>query len=141
MVERDPNLPSIYQLVRGRVYIIQSRNLSIGVWDGERGFIGIRTKFRERYLFKELHWDVDNLYGTVSGAKDLGIDVPPDIEIRETFDPVDRKTKRPVLYSEKGNGWHFEGETAVNKDIDPVRNQNAALFSFLKKIELSQKID
>lgn len=136
MTQRNPNLPPVDQLVKGRVYKIKSRNLKIGVWDGIKGFIGIRTKFREQYLFKELHWDVDKLCGTVSNAEDLKIDVPENIEIREISDPIDKKTKRRVLYSEKEHGWHFEEETTINKDLRPVFNQNTALFTFLKKIEL-----
>ena len=45
------------QCVKGRVYKLWCRNLSIGVYDGKEGFIGIRTKFGSRYLDTEYHWD------------------------------------------------------------------------------------
>lgn len=35
------------------VYRIKSRNLQVGVFDGETGFIGIRNKFDNQYLFTE----------------------------------------------------------------------------------------
>ena len=53
----------------GFLYRIHSRNLSLGVCRKEKnhvGFIGIRTKFGDRYLFEELHWGTSEHYGTVS---------------------------------------------------------------------------
>jgi hypothetical protein len=41
------------QLERGAVYEVRSRNLIAGVYDGEQGFIGIREKFGDEYLFTE----------------------------------------------------------------------------------------
>lgn len=45
------------KLENGRVYKIKSRNLLVGVWNAETGgFIGIREKFGDRYLFTEYLW-------------------------------------------------------------------------------------
>jgi hypothetical protein len=59
--------------IKGNVYKIRSRNLTLGVFDGEMGFIGIRTKFGDRYLFTEYHWDTgaENC-GTTHPIEDLG---------------------------------------------------------------------
>jgi hypothetical protein len=73
--ERRPTLLPMHLLVPGRVYKLESRNLSYGVWDGKSGFIGIRLKFHSRFLDTELHWDCPD-YGTVEDAVDTGIDAP-----------------------------------------------------------------
>lgn len=40
------------------LYRLKSRNLSCGVWNpGTHGFIGIREKFGDHFLFTEYHWD------------------------------------------------------------------------------------
>jgi len=57
--ERHPTLPKMEDLVVGRVYKLESRNLSYGIWDGESGFIGNCPD-----------------YGTVEDAVDTGIDAP-----------------------------------------------------------------
>lgn len=71
---KGPKVP-MGECVKGRVYEIRCRNLLFGVYDGEGGFIGIRTKFGSRYLFTEYHWDKGPPFGTVMGHKDTGIDV------------------------------------------------------------------
>lgn len=40
-------------LIKGGIYEVRSRNLSLAVYDGKGGFIGIREKFGDRYLFTE----------------------------------------------------------------------------------------
>lgn len=80
-MERSPSLLMPDQLIRGRVYRLHCRNLNLGVWDGKRSFIGVRTKFGSRFLSEEDHWDVDEHYGTVSEAIDTGYDVPPEISL------------------------------------------------------------
>ena len=68
------------QCVKGRMYRIRGRNISIGVYDGEGHFIGIRQKFGSRYLDEEDHWDTGAPHGTVSDHLDLGVDLPEGIE-------------------------------------------------------------
>lgn len=58
------------QLKVGFLYEIDSRNISKGVWDGE-GFVGIRTKFGNRFLDKEIHWDLSKNFGTATPQKEL----------------------------------------------------------------------
>ena len=55
---------SLNQLQPGMAYKLHSRNLAIGVYDGNEGFIGIREKFGPRYLFTEYHWDQGPPFGT-----------------------------------------------------------------------------
>lgn len=48
------------------LYKIWSRNLSIGVFCKEtKGFTGVRSKWGDRFLFEEFHWDTGQPYGTV----------------------------------------------------------------------------
>lgn len=60
------------QLVRGAVYELKSRNLIAGVWNGENGFIGIREKFGEEYLFTEYLYELGPPYGTAHPIKLIG---------------------------------------------------------------------
>ncbi len=56
----------------GYLYRIFSRNLDIGVYVANiQGFIGIRTKFGERFLNMELHWDADQYNGTAKPKEEL----------------------------------------------------------------------
>lgn len=41
------------RLFKGGVYEVRSRNLVVAAYDGEEGFIGIREKFGDEYLFTE----------------------------------------------------------------------------------------
>jgi len=66
--------------IKGRVYRVYSRNLLVGAYDGDGGFVGIREKFEQEYLDTEYHTDRGE---TVSPVKDLGVDVPKDIELKE----------------------------------------------------------
>lgn len=53
------------ECVHGSTYRIQSRNLAVGVWNAETGgFVGIREKFGDRFLFTEYHHDTGGSFGT-----------------------------------------------------------------------------
>lgn len=67
-----------------KFYLIHARNFYYGVFSKEKkGFIGIRTKFGQRYLFTEYHWDEGEPYGTVKPIEVLSIDLPKNIELDE----------------------------------------------------------
>lgn len=83
---KDPNLPDVSALVKGRVYRLNCRNLRIGVFDGEDGFIGIRTKFGNRFLDLEHHWD-RGMHGTVANATNMDISLPEDIQPTQFDNP------------------------------------------------------
>jgi len=61
------------ECVKGRLYKLACRNLGYGVYDGEGGFIGLREKFGNVYLFTEFHWDIGAPHGTVEGIVDTDI--------------------------------------------------------------------
>jgi hypothetical protein len=83
--EDNPRVP-IDKCISRRLYKLGCRNLTYGVYDGNEGFIGIRQKFKHRFLFTEYHWDQGPPWGTVHTVVDTGIDLPEDIELRETID-------------------------------------------------------
>jgi hypothetical protein len=48
------------QLEDGGLYLIHARNSHIGQWLAlEKGFVILREKFGDRFLFTEYHWDKD----------------------------------------------------------------------------------
>lgn len=101
---------SIEELTEGEVYRIHSRNLVVGVWRAaSKGFIGIRVKFGDHYLFEEYHHETGMPYGTVRPIVSLGVRVPDGIPI------------------ETG---HTEPDP-LNPDRK-IFAQNRALFDFLK---------
>lgn len=83
--KQTANRIPIKDLVKGNLYKIGSRNLTLGVYDGDCGFIGIREKFNQRYLDTEYHWDYDGPFGTVYSISDAGIKTPEGIEVIEFF--------------------------------------------------------
>jgi len=131
------NYLSLSECVKGRVYKLHSRNLSIGVFDGNRGFIGIRLKFNSRFLSTEYHWDSPP-FATARPLTYIGIDVPGSIQLETDLGTVDQITKRAVNFdkpvSEGGKGWYYEDNNEASQDIRPVSVWNHALFNFLDNI-------
>lgn len=139
------------ECIKGRVYKINCRNLKLGVYDGNEGFIGIRTKFGSRYLATEYHWDQGPPFGTVSGVEDTGLDLPDTIAIMEYLGTENETngrrifTKKDVLNpnwpAEKGymGWWHYEdtGEICetVKEGCRAVAIPNDDLFEFLDQKE------
>lgn len=49
----------------GYLYFIRARNFWLGVFNAEtNGFVSIREKLGSTFLFTELHWDADPMFGT-----------------------------------------------------------------------------
>ena len=131
-----------------RVYEIRSRNLSVGIWCADkRGFMGVRRKFTEEYLFVEYHFDHDPYVGTVYAAKPLDIVVPEDIPLTENL--AGPNGERGTWCSEhdrlvewrpdepggrKGNWYHIDDDTLLAKDDWPQGKTNTALFDLLKPL-------
>lgn len=75
----------MYGCIKGRLYEVDCRNLTLAVYDGKGGFIGIRQKFGDRYLFTEYHYDQGPPYGTVKVLKDTEIDFEGSLEYDQTL--------------------------------------------------------
>jgi hypothetical protein len=135
------------QCIKGHIYEVHSRNLHITVYDGKDGFIGIRQKFDDRYLFTEYHWDKG---GTVKVLKEIGV-LPPDIEARDDLGTIDDVSGRMMeMDSEAVNPnnlgpgvmrspgwWRFVGGEVAPKipDCLPRVKANRALFDYLDKMK------
>lgn len=79
---KHDNYIRLDQCKNGYLYNIDSRNLELGVYDGNQGFIGIRTKFGNRYLSTEYHYDQGAPHGTVFPLEELER-IPLGIQISE----------------------------------------------------------
>lgn len=123
-----------------RIYWLNCRNLGLGVYDGEEGFIGIRTKFGSRYLFTEYHWDQGPPYGTVRGQEDTGVDLPDNIPLKEHLGTVGRISRRPAHFEEDKGWWVYDDDGARLDDGDAACFvRNAKLFEFLDNFQKGEK--
>ena len=104
------------------VYRIRSRNLAYGVFRPPTGFIGIREKFGNLYLFEEYYAD-GSTFGTVYPVEEVGV-LPDGIEMRENYDPQCSGCGMPATYDRaiydrmKVAGWPEKG-THPDQDLDP----------------------
>ena len=55
-------------LIVGEAYRLDARNIRIGIWDGEC-FHGMRHKFGNTFIDKEIHYDLDPRYGTAKAKE------------------------------------------------------------------------
>jgi len=77
-----------------------SRNLSYGIYNEKtKGFIGIRNKFRQDYLFTEYHYDNGPPFGTVFPKKELG-KIPDNLELKESLEWEIISLKAVKIYKE-----------------------------------------
>ena len=119
-----------FNLIRGHLYRIRSRNLPYGVYDGRAGFIGIREKFGSLYLFTEYDYDQGVPYGTVIVKEDLG-PIPGDTEPVEAWWVAEDGESFPFGVPRDTRG-HSPGGTRQKMEV----RRNNTLFEFLSKAEL-----
>lgn len=126
------------------LYLLKSRNLATGVFDPEStwpgnvqngGFIGIRTKFGNRFLDTEYHYELGPPFGTAHALKELE-EMPKHIILKERSGIVfDQKTERAVAFdkpvSEGGNGWYFADTMEPSTEIVTTTVPNKKLFEYL----------
>jgi len=121
------------------LYRIHSRNLAFGVFDiTKEGFVGIREKFRDYFLFTEYHHDTGPPYGTVNPKEELE-PMPKGMSLEESLRTIDKKTGRPVAFDKPvihgGRGWYYTDTDEASGDIHPVSVSNDELFDWLKEKE------
>jgi hypothetical protein len=69
------------------VYRLRSRSLDFGVFvAATKGFIGIREKFGNKYLFTEYHYDTGPPIGTAKPLELLDFELDPRIQLKECYD-------------------------------------------------------
>ena len=70
--DRKPNCIVVEKLKDGYLYRIEARNANHGIWIAERGtFLISRVKFGNIYLFEEVHYDLDEHFGTAQPLEEM----------------------------------------------------------------------
>jgi hypothetical protein len=138
------------QCEKRKIYTISSRNLTLGVFNGLTGFIGIREKFDSKYLFTEYHYDSQS--GTVRPIKEIGL-LPDWIELKTSLGSVCGNCQKPVKAIPIGpdptpvrwehipqSYWNDEKDCVESVDfgdcvVRPSSLTNVYLFDYLEKLE------
>ena len=123
------------------VYVIKSRNLSYGVFNQHtNGFIGIREKFNDRYLFTEFHYEDGAPFGTVTPLGKIE-KLPSAIQIRERVGPICSKCKRGIYHGPKTNQdrdstkFHIDDDSAIEEEAFSWVKTYVPLFDYLDRLQ------
>lgn len=122
-------------LVTRGIYRIHSRNLDVGVYDGNEGFIGIREKFGATYLFTEYAWEQGPPFGTVyiEGREHVA-DLLPQVPLAEYLGALCITCRHRIA-----DNWRSdERNHNCGCDCEPVRSMvegNQQLYDVLVQFE------
>jgi hypothetical protein len=117
------------ELVYRNVYRLRSRNLAFGVYDGDRGFIGIREKFGDRYLATEY------LGATAVALESKGrIDEPT--KVCESLGVKCQVCGEDTSFEESARGWVCADGTCTNPQPKSISNND--LFVALEAFETEE---
>jgi len=131
------NIP-LSSCVQGHIYILNSRNLHFGAFNGVDGFVGIRTKWGHRYLDTEYHWDQGPPWGTAMSIRDTGDVVPEGVEVSSSLEgTLDEMTNRLIYFDREllPNVWRYQDTNEILENPRPIAIHNNALFEFLLGLE------
>jgi len=135
-----------------KLYRIRSRNLSFGVYNEETGgFLGLREKFGDVYVFEEYHWDTGAPHGTVSPKEELPETLPDNIPLAESIGTVCANCSKKVEYAPwpggdkeitlsdgskmtTGGRWVHLEETPCQKIMGAAK-ENKPLYDWLVEME------
>jgi hypothetical protein len=120
----------------GFLYRLNARNLIQGVFnENTNGFIGIREKFGDEYLFTEYHWDTGAPFGTVKPIELLE-QVQDGIPVMDNLGSFDSVTNQKVAFdrpiTDGGKGWYFVETGISSQDIQSVNRSNRELEDWLR---------
>lgn len=128
-----------------QLYRANTRNFGpVAVFTPERnGFIGIRTKFGQRFLDVEYHWH-NKEFATARPWEELAEMLPAEIELRTAFAMACKNCGTDVEWRE-GPGKTEEGKLYLGKwghlteapcgDCSPISKSNKPLFDWLLEME------
>ena len=146
MIDR-PFIP-MAECVDHAVYRVRTRNLDpFCVYDArKRGFVGIRTKFTERFLDVEYHHEASSRHGTARPSERVDAVVPVGLPLDEYLGTWCRTCHEPVEWSgqKKPDGsivapapWVHVGVADHGEDHGalPQVIENEALFNWLDSIQ------
>lgn len=128
---------TIDQMEPRRVYFLRSRNLLVGAWNpATQGFIGVREKFRNRYLFTEYHWDTGAPHGTACPVEPAGdLYVPDDMLLAERLPGTwcgDFEGDREAVHVKDVGWFHADDNTQCQS---ATARGNTALFDLLEPLD------
>lgn len=111
--------------INGGLYLLDSRNLTVGIYQKlDCSFIGIRTKFRSRFLDLELHFDKCTKYGTAKPLKLLEQSPFKDLKNHEyysmIFNYIDEQLSKLYIKTMTGKSE----EEIRNKEVDFLNSNN-----------------
>lgn len=132
------NYIKIPDLKERHVYRIHSRNLDFGIYytrGSDHGFLGIREKFKSKYLFTEYHWDGES-FATVRPLY-LIEKVPDSFVIKESLGTECYNCKVNVDWTTEKK-WVHLNQTSC-QDAYPVSIQNKEVFDYLMSLEEKYK--
>lgn len=125
---------SLQKCKHGFLYKIESRNLNFGVFNSvNNGFIGIRYKFGDKFLFTEYHWETGEPFGTVKPLEELHR-IPENILLVEHLGSRDSKTGVAIDYCAIKRGWYIVETGEFYENLSPVLVTNQQLFDYLDKL-------
>lgn len=151
----------VEQCVKGRVYELFCRNLTYGVYADRGQFIGIRTKFGDRFLDSEYHQGNQRgegplaRSGTVFRTRETDIYAPAELSLTISLGTIDDTTKRRIVWDRTipnpnnpnfGTGWWKYEDTSepapsVADGCCAYMIENTALFSFLDALQIGVNDD
>lgn len=125
------------------IYRLKSRNLKFGVFvERTKGFIGIREKFGNEFLFTEYHHDADPHLGTARPIERIREITNENIRMYEMH-PVStcrfcgdlvRSVNLGTEQDKQYHWFHVTGDQSCKK-VSPQGHMNEPLFDALKSIE------
>jgi hypothetical protein len=137
--QRPSNAIPLCDLKLRTVYRLNSRNLSLGVYDGINGFYGIRTKFGSRFIDHEQEWDTSEHYGTAVALSEIGT-IPEPIVLGHSLGTECNKCRQSgVSFDDTQKKWLHADGTPLCEKAWAVSIGNDPLFDALLAVE--EKID
>lgn len=111
-------------------YRIGSRNLDVGVWNGE-AFLGLREKFGSVFVFGEVHWDLSDSFGTAWAIERVDR-LPEDILLAERLPGTWCATcDGPVEFDPEDSEW-YHLSLPMCGEARPTSKANRALHEWLE---------
>jgi len=94
MYDNEVKYLKMVELREGGTYRIIARNADIGIWMLRiRGFLILRTKFSDTFLFVEYHWDTGEPHGTV---KPLAFIEDSPFQLSVLYDVIEKECSTPT---------------------------------------------